>query len=266
MPCDAALFDWAVPANVTFEVGSEALLGGNSAELIGLLQTRQPSLSLVFDEQAKAALSTGVPFRFIGFDAQRYTPAQLKVLAVQTQPFGIEWRSMSMTDNCFSPALTLESMRRPAGFSNIRHKRRPKRSIRGRRKSIRVLNLVRKNADVKEISQHSSRMWHCRTSSCATSIQRASACPARFVFPPCGDHLGYLEKLNKWLSLLLATASKDPMAPALLHTALTARTTDGRLSHGLVDRQEYDNLFITGAFSMLDVLLGVSMESVRTNR
>ena len=40
-------------------------------------------------EQAKAALSTGVPFRFIGFDAQRYTPAQLKVLAVQTQPFGI---------------------------------------------------------------------------------------------------------------------------------------------------------------------------------
>ena len=34
------------------------------------------------------------------------------------------------------------------------------------------------------------------------------------------------------------------------------------LSHGLVDRQEYDNLFITGAFSMLDALLGVSMEKV----
>ena len=34
------------------------------------------------------------------------------------------------------------------------------------------------------------------------------------------------------------------------------------LSHGLVERQEYDNLFITGAFSMLDALLGVSMEKV----
>jgi len=32
------------------------------------------------------------------------------------------------------------------------------------------------------------------------------------------------------------------------------------LSAGLVDKAEYDNLFITGAFSLLDVLLGVSME------
>lgn len=34
------------------------------------------------------------------------------------------------------------------------------------------------------------------------------------------------------------------------------------LGHGLVDRQEYDNLFITGAFSMLDALLGVTMDKV----
>ena len=33
-------------------------------------------------------------------------------------------------------------------------------------------------------------------------------------------------------------------------------------SHGLVERQEYDNLFITGAFSLLDLLLGVSMDKV----
>ena len=34
------------------------------------------------------------------------------------------------------------------------------------------------------------------------------------------------------------------------------------LAIGLVDKSEYDNLFITGAFSLLDALLGVSMEKV----
>ena len=32
------------------------------------------------------------------------------------------------------------------------------------------------------------------------------------------------------------------------------------LAVGLVDKSEYDNLFITGAFSLLDTLLGVGME------
>jgi CRP-like cAMP-binding protein len=34
------------------------------------------------------------------------------------------------------------------------------------------------------------------------------------------------------------------------------------LANGLVDKSEYDNLFITGAFSLLDALLGVGMEQV----
>jgi EAL and modified HD-GYP domain-containing signal transduction protein len=33
------------------------------------------------------------------------------------------------------------------------------------------------------------------------------------------------------------------------------------LAQGLVDKQEHDNLFITGAFSLLDALLGVSMDN-----
>ena len=47
-----------------------------------------------------------------------------------------------------------------------------------------------------------------------------------------------------------------------MHTALTRARLMELLGHGLVDRQEYDNLFITGAFSMLDALLGVSMDKV----
>jgi EAL and modified HD-GYP domain-containing signal transduction protein len=52
------------------------------------------------------------------------------------------------------------------------------------------------------------------------------------------------------------------MAPALMHTALTRARLMEVLAHGLVDSQEYDNLFISGAFSMLDALLGVAMEKV----
>ena len=50
------------------------------------------------------------------------------------------------------------------------------------------------------------------------------------------------------------------MARALMHTALTRARLMEVLAKGLVDAAEYDNLFITGAFSMLDALLGVSMD------
>ena len=262
VPCDAALFDWAVPANVTFEVSSEALLGGNSAELIGLLQTRQPSLSLVFDEQAKAALSTGVPFRFIGFDAQRYTPAQLKVLAVQTQPFGIGV-ALNVYDGQLFQSCLDAGVNAAASWFFKHPTQAPAKALNpGQAQIIRVLNLVRKNADVKEIESALKQdvalsyklLRYINSAGFGLSCEIQS-------FRHAVTILGY-EKLNKWLSLLLATASKDPMAPALLHTALTRARLMEELSHGLVDRQEYDNLFITGAFSMLDVLLGVSMESV----
>ena len=52
------------------------------------------------------------------------------------------------------------------------------------------------------------------------------------------------------------------MAPALMYTALLRARLMELLANGLVDKSEYDNLFITGAFSLLDALLGVGMEQV----
>jgi c-di-GMP-related signal transduction protein len=78
------------------------------------------------------------------------------------------------------------------------------------------------------------------------------------VVPACGVILGY-DKLNKWLSLLLVTASKDPMAPALMQAAMHVRARLMEvLGHRVLVREieEHDNLFITGAFSLLDKLLG----------
>ncbi len=73
--------------------------------------------------------------------------------------------------------------------------------------------------------------------------------------------LGY-GPLNKWLTLLLATASPSPMAPVLSRTAVTRGRLCELLGACHLAKSEQDNLFITGVFSMLDALLETPMEQV----
>ena len=61
----------------------------HTASDANLLDWAQPSLCLIFDNQAAVAISTAVSFRFIGFNAQTYSLEQLKVLAAKMQPYGI---------------------------------------------------------------------------------------------------------------------------------------------------------------------------------
>ena len=261
-PCDSALLDWSIPLNTTLEVGAPALLGADAGEFIAALQKSQPALCLVFDEQAAAAIATGLSFRFIGFDAQRFTPSQLKVLAAKTQPYGIAVASNVYDAAGFQACLDAGVNAAASWFFKHPAKTQAKALNPGQAQIVRVLNLVRKNAEVKEIESALKQdvalsyklLRYINSAGFGLSCEIQS-------FRHAVTILGY-DKLNKWLSLLLATASKDPMAPALLHTALTRARLMEELAHGLVDRQEYDNLFITGAFSMLDALLGVSMDKV----
>lgn len=70
--------------------------------------------------------------------------------------------------------------------------------------------------------------------------------------------LGY-KPLYKWLTLLLATASSTPMAPALTRTAITRGRLCELLGQHILAKNERDNLFITGVFSLLDALLEMPM-------
>ena len=258
--CDSALLEWQPPANTTLEIHSTALVDPNAADFIAALKGTQTSLCFVFDGQAQAALSTRVPFRFIAFDARRYTPAQLQILATKTQPFGIGVAYNVDDEASFQSSLEA-GMSAAASWFFIHLKRAPAKTLNaGQAQIVRVLNLVRKNADVKEIEAALKQdvalsyklLRYINSAGFGLSCEIQS-------FRHAVTILGY-NKLNKWLSLLLATASKDPMAPALMHTALTRARLMEILAHGLVESHEYDNLFITGAFSMLDALLGVSME------
>ncbi|MDD5296277.1 MAG: HDOD domain-containing protein [Rhodocyclaceae bacterium] len=65
-----------------------------------------------------------------------------------------------------------------------------------------------------------------------------------------------MQKLNRWLALLLVGASHEPLAPAMVHAAIVRGRLMEILGESFFDRAELDNLFITGAFSLLDALLG----------
>lgn len=73
--------------------------------------------------------------------------------------------------------------------------------------------------------------------------------------------LGY-QNLHKWLALLLVTAAKQNTGTALVNTAIARGRLAELLGQDLFDAQDRDNLFITGAFSLLHVILQMPLEEI----
>jgi EAL and modified HD-GYP domain-containing signal transduction protein len=249
-----------MPSSVTLELPGAAFTGPDAAALVSRLQATQASLCLMVDEQFKAALASGVTFRFIGLDASRFTPPQLRSLAAQTQAHGIGLAFNVSDRQGFQDCLNAGLNAAASWFFKTPSDKPAKAINPAQAQIIRVLNLVRKNADVKEIEAALKQdvTLSYKLLRYINSVGFGLSCEVQS-FSHAVTILGY-EKLNKWLSLLLATASKDPMAQAQMHTALLRARMMELLGPGLIDKSEYDNLFITGALSMLETLLGVSMD------
>ncbi len=73
--------------------------------------------------------------------------------------------------------------------------------------------------------------------------------------------MGYTP-LYRWLALLLATASTSGYSPVLMETAIIRGRLTELLGTPHMAKGAADNLFVAGMFSLLDRLLGVSMEEV----
>jgi EAL and modified HD-GYP domain-containing signal transduction protein len=73
--------------------------------------------------------------------------------------------------------------------------------------------------------------------------------------------LGY-QNLHKWLALLLVSAARQQGSAALVTTAIARGRLAELVGHSLFDAQDRDNLFIAGAFSLLHVILNMSLEKV----
>lgn len=73
--------------------------------------------------------------------------------------------------------------------------------------------------------------------------------------------LGY-QPLYRWLSVLLTVASSGAQSPVLMQTAIVRGRFAELLSKGFLPKNEAENLFVAGMFSLLDRLLGIPMEEV----
>jgi c-di-GMP phosphodiesterase len=73
--------------------------------------------------------------------------------------------------------------------------------------------------------------------------------------------LGY-NNLYRWLGLLLVTAARDTASSALVTTAITRGRLAELVGEGMFDNQERDNLFLVGAFSLLEAILKTPLEEV----
>ncbi|HQC79176.1 MAG TPA: HDOD domain-containing protein [Accumulibacter sp.] len=260
--CGAQLLDWNAPENAVIELHGDDLVSAGGADLVTALQTWQPTTCLHIDRQATQALATGLSFRFIGFDTKTLGLPQIKLLAARTRSHGMGIAfNVDATDEfqaCMDAGIAAAAswfFTRPSGVY-------AKALNPGQTNIIRLLNLVRNNADVREIEAALKQdvaisyklLRYINSASLGLSCEIQS-------FRHAVTMLGY-NKLNRWLSLLLSTASKDPMAPAMMHTAMVRARLMELLAQGLVDKSEYDNLFITGAFSLLNVLFGVPTEQI----
>ena len=260
--CPMAFLEWGIPSNTTLEVHGATFDGPDAATLIPALQTAQYSLCLMVDEYLREAIASGTAFRFIGLDVQRLAQSQLKILAAKTQSYGIcvafGVNDSQSFQNCLDAGVNAAAswfFKTPSGA--------PAKALNpSQAKIIQILNLVRQDADVREIEAELKRdvtlsyklLRYINSAGFGLSCEIQSFMHAVTI-------LGY-DKLNKWLSLLLATASKDPMAQAMMHTSLVRARLMELLGHDLIDKSEHDYLFITGAFSMLEALLGVGMDKV----
>ena len=149
--CDTGLLDWAKPDNATSEWTAATLIGPDGPNLIAALQTWQPTVCVHFDPQAAQALSAGVPLRFIGFDAQQFGLPQLKLLAARTRALGIGIAFNVRTTEAFRACLDA-GMTAAAGWFFTSPANAPAKALNaGQANIMRVLNLVRKNADIREI-------------------------------------------------------------------------------------------------------------------
>lgn len=248
----AELMNWQAPPNTMVEIPAPALRFEQTLALIPQLQEAGISLCLSW-YQPGLALPPGVDFRFVLADAGKLPqPSGLPGIALAT----------GLPDlPAFAPTVR-NGYDGASGWFFLRGVPPAKELSPSHAQIIRLLNLVRNEAETREIEAALKQdvalsyklLRYINSPGFGLMVEVQS-------FRHAVTILG-MEKLNKWLSLLLVSASKDPGAPALMQTAIARGRFMELVGAQFVDKREVDNLFITGAFSLIHVLLGTSIEAV----
>lgn len=126
---------------------------------------------------------------------------------------------------------------------------------------LRLINLVRKKAstvEIEELLKHDPTLSFnlLRFINSAGFGMRSEVTSFKHAVMLLG-----LNRLFKWAALLLTTSRNGDMPPAVGTTAVARGRLMELLAAELLAPEECDNAFVVGVFSLLDTMLGVSMES-----
>ena len=246
------LMDWAIPANVAIEIPVQTLAHPHTQALMARLRDAGTGMCLTW-YQPETALPAGHDWRFVLIDARRH--------AAPTGSPGLSLAWGLPDIGAFRQAVG-------AGYDGASgwfflHGNPPAKSLSpGHAQIVRLLNLVRNNGEIRDIEAVLKQdvalsfklLRYINSAGFGLMVEIQS-------FRHAVSILGY-DALNKWLSLLLVTASRDPSAPALMQTAIARGRFMEEIGAGFFDAAERDNLFITGAFSLLHTLLGTSIQTL----
>jgi c-di-GMP-related signal transduction protein len=125
---------------------------------------------------------------------------------------------------------------------------------------LQLMDMVSKNADVRQLEQILKRdpALSYKLLRYINSAGFGLGCEIQSL-KHAVTMLGY-SPLYRWLALLLATASTSGYSPVLMQTAVIRGRFVELLGQFFLPKNEAENLFVTGMFSLLDKLLGVPMD------
>lgn len=137
---------------------------------------------------------------------------------------------------------------------------RPKGMNPGQTMILQLMEMVRKNADVRQLEGVLKRdaALSYKLLRYINSAGFGLGCEIQSLRHAV-TMLGY-SPLYRWLALLLATAGAT--SPALMQTAVIRGRFAELLGQAFLPKNEAENLFVAGMFSLLDRLLGLPMEQV----
>lgn len=246
------LLNWQPPEGTLIEVPAQALQYPQIQELIGKLNEAGVPLAVSWF-QPGVSWPEGIDCRFALTDINK-VPAPIGAPGV-----ALAWGLSDVP--AFDRAIA-QGYSGAAGWFFLRGVTPAKQLAPSHAQIVRLLNLVRNDADVTEIEAVLKQdvtlpyklLRYINSAGFGLMVEVQS-------FRHAVTILGR-DKLNKWLSLLLVSASKDPAAPAVMQAAIARARMMEILGTHFFDKAQLDNLFITGAFSLLSVLLGASMDVV----
>lgn len=247
-----ALLDWAVPPNAMIEIPAQALAHPQTLALLPKLHESGISVCLTWFSLG-TALPPNIDWRFVLMDSRKHP-----------SPTGSPGLSMAwgLKDVAAFRQAVSAGYDGASGWFFLHGNTPAKELSPGHAQIVRLLNLVRNNGEIRDIEAVLKQdvALSYKLLRYINSAGFGLMCEIQS-FRHAVSILGY-SNLHKWLSLLLVTASRDPGAPAMMQTAIARGRLMEEIGTGFFDKSERDNLFITGAFSLLHVLLGTSMQAL----